>query len=206
MGYEEFDQLHSPSATSLTTLLVHVIDITPQDSLLFQNLLQFLEIAIDNRFIETLCAFGVKPRRLSQADVPISQEESPNPFDGRLISCDLQNLVFEIAFADRPASLCLMLNPVDQDLFFIACEYLTFLLGKFCWLMQLKKVRMKSMIRNLKLPSSLQNLPVLWVRMKPLHGIFELVFLSFLSIWVYGLSGVGLARLTCLDLGKGMQP
>ena len=66
--------------------------------------------------------------------------------------CDLGDLIFKVPFTDRSARLCSMFNPVDQDLLFIACECLLFLLSAYGWLMQLKKMRTKSIMGNIIFP------------------------------------------------------
>ena len=107
-GYDKFDWLHSSSTTILTSLLIHIIDIVSWNPLLVQKLLQLLKVIINDRFIEALCLFRVKPWRLSQLNTTISQEKLPNPFGGGLMPCDLGDLVFNALFTDRLA--CFLLS------------------------------------------------------------------------------------------------
>jgi hypothetical protein len=75
-----FNRLHSSTTTLLTSLFIHVVDITPRDVLLIHNLTKFLKMFINGSPIETLGLLWIKTRWLAQSEMRTLFEESPIPF------------------------------------------------------------------------------------------------------------------------------
>jgi hypothetical protein len=62
---EVFNSLHSSTTTPLTSLFVHIVDITLRDLLLVYNLAKLPKVFINGSPIETLSSLWVKARWLA---------------------------------------------------------------------------------------------------------------------------------------------
>ena len=153
-----FDGLHSVSASMLTPILIHVIDISPWYFVPIQDLPKLNKMLIDDCLVEALSTLWVKSRRFSQVDMGVSPEKTMVPPQEWLLSNDPFQLSKQSSFDERMCNVTSVSNPVTQNLFLNISEVLSRLMGCICRPSATMPMISKSTPRNIKMVSSLQDI------------------------------------------------